>query len=477
MVFFRAYSIMEGIQLGPYRLFEKIGAGGMGEVWRAEDTKLLRPAAIKILSAKIAVDPDWKARFLREARTAASLNHPNIATIYSVDDDGTRMYIAMELVEGTSLAALIAARSLTHADVIRIGRQIAEALAVAHEKSIVHRDIKPDNIIVLQRNVKVLDFGIAKMIGPSADDSLTRGQLILGTPYYMSPEQALGKKIDTKTDIFSLGVVMYEALTGKRPFQGTNVTETVLQILTKQPDFGALLSSDVPADLIAIVTRCLQKAPAERFSADDLTEALSNLPHGQRLQTREQVVPTIALHPHRPGGDVRHTPTAPQRAVTMPPQPPSARQPTQPGPYPNMTPLPQVRPGEMQRPPGGGNRRALVTDDDAVTREILGAILRQNGVPYDEAANGAEAIKQIKQHRYGIIFLDLMMPRIDGWGVLDFIRSKGKIEDTKIYVLTAYREQRLSTADQEVVAGLIYKPIEEAEIDRIVQKSLVSRAS
>lgn len=142
-----------------------------------------------------------------------------------------------------------------------------------------------------------------------------------------------------------------------------------------------------------------------------------------------------------------------------------------------MTPLPQVRPGEMQRPPGGGNRRALVTDDDAVTREILGAILRQNGVPYDEAANGAEAIKQIKQHRYGIIFLDLMMPRIDGWGVLDFIRSKGKIEDTKIYVLTAYREQRLSTADQEVVAGLIYKPIEETEIDRIVQKSLVSRAS
>lgn len=455
---------MEGIQLGPYRLFEKIGAGGMGEVWRAEDTRLLRPAAIKILSEKIAVDPDWKARFLREARTAASLNHPNIATIYTVDDDGTRMYIAMELVEGTSLAALIAARSLTTNDIIRISRQIAEALAVAHEKSIVHRDIKPDNVIVLQRNVKVLDFGIAKMIGPSADDSLTRGQLILGTPYYMSPEQALGKKIDTRTDIFSLGVLMYEAITGKRPFQGTNVTETVLQILTKQPDFGALLSADVPAELVAIVTRCLQKAPADRLSADDLTEALAGMSHG-RLQTREQVVPTMAIPAHKPITESprSRTPTAPQRPVTMPPQPPPVRSP--------------VQSNEVQRPSGKGHRRALVTDDDAVTREILASILRQNGVPYDEAVNGAEAIKQIKQHQYGIIFLDLMMPRIDGWGVLDFIRSKGKIEDTKIYVLTAYREQRLSTADQEVVAGMIYKPIEEGEIDRIVQKSLVSRAS
>ena len=474
MVFFVVLT-MEGLQLGPYRLFERIGAGGMGEVWRAEDTRLLRPAAIKILSEKIAVDPDWKARFLREARTAASLNHPNIATIYTVDDDGTRMYIAMELVEGTSLAGLIAARSLKNQDIIRIGRQIAEALAVAHDKSIVHRDIKPDNVIVLQRNVKVLDFGIAKMIGPSGEDSLTKGQLILGTPYYMSPEQALGKKIDTKTDIFSLGVVMFEMLTGKRPFQGSNVTETVLQILTKQPDYSALLSAEVSPDLISVVTRCLQKAPADRLSAEDLTEALADLSHSRRM-TREEVVPTMALPQTSSQSQPGHTATAPQRPPTFPGHTAGTGSSTH-SRTSQAAPPPPQRLEEVQRPSGRGNRRALVTDDDAVTREILGAILRQNGVPYDEAANGAEAIKQIKQNQYGIIFLDLMMPRIDGWGVLDFIRSKSKIEDTKIYVLTAYREQRLSTADQEVVAGMIYKPIEEGEIDRIVQKSLVSRAS
>ena len=448
------------MQLGPYRLVEKLGAGGMGEVWRAEDTRLLRPAAIKILSEKIASDPDWKARFLREARTAASLNHPNIATIYAVDDDGgNTMYIAMELVEGTSLAGLIAARSLSTPDVIRIGRQTAEALAAAHEKSIVHRDIKPDNIIVLQRTVKVLDFGIAKMIGPSADDSLTRGQLILGTPYYMSPEQALGKKIDTRTDIFSLGVVMYESLTGKRPFQGANVTETVLQILTKQPDFGALLGADIPAPFVAIVTRCLQKAPADRYSAEDLVDALSLLPQA-RMGTREQQIPTLAMH-----------------AAAEPTPAPTPIQPQfkRPGTVPGTTPAPP-RPAEPVTAPKGNARRALVADDDAVTREILGSILRQSGVPYDEAANGAEAIKQLKQKEYGVLFLDLLMPRIDGWGVLDFLRSTRRSGDLKTYVLTAYREQRLSAADQEMVAGMLYKPLQQAEIDKIVQHAAFVRA-
>ena len=453
------------MQLGPYRLVEKLGAGGMGEVWRAEDTRLLRPAAIKILSEKIASDPDWKARFLREARTAASLNHPNIATIYAVDDDGgNQMYIAMELVEGTSLAGLIAARSLSTADVIRIGRQTAEALAAAHEKSIVHRDIKPDNIIVLQRTVKVLDFGIAKMIGPSADDSLTRGQLILGTPYYMSPEQALGKKIDTRTDIFSLGVVMFEALTGKRPFQGANVTETVLQILTKQPDYAALLSADIPAQFVAIITRCLQKAPADRYSADDLVDALAQLPQGARMPTREQQIPTVAFH----------APVEPTPAPT-PIHPQLTRPASNFGSGSTSTPAPPL-PAEPAAAARGNARRALIADDDAVTREILGSVLRQSGVPYDEAPNGAEAIKQLKQRDYGVLFLDLLIPRIDGWGVLDFIRSSRRSSDLKTYVLTAYREQRLSAADQEIVAGMLYKPLQQAEIDRIVQTAAFARA-
>ena len=450
------------MQLGPYRLVDRLGAGGMGEVWRAEDTRLLRPAAIKILSEKIASDPDWKARFLREARTAASLNHPNIATIYAVDEHESTMYIAMELVIGTSLSDLIASRTMTPADIVRISRQTAEALAAAHEKQIVHRDIKPDNIIVLQRTIKVLDFGIAKMVGPTADDSLTRGQLILGTPYYMSPEQALGKKIDTRTDIFSLGVVMFEMLTGTRPFQGSNVTETVLQILTKPtPDLKTLASAASP-QLLTIVEKCLQKQPGDRYSADDLADALTMVPDAgvSRLPTREQAIPTVAM---------------PHPAAT--PQPTPIRTGASPGSY---APAPSTPPPPVQPRPSDAIarnvQRALVTDDDAVTREILCSVLRQKGVPYDEAVNGAEAIKKLKQQQYGVVFLDLLMPRIDGWGVLDFIRSKGR-GDSQIYILTAFREQRLSTADQEMVAGMIHKPIDEAEIDRVLQKAATARAS
>ena len=454
------------MQLGPYRLIDRLGAGGMGEVWRAEDIRLLRPAAVKILSEKIASDPDWKARFLREARTAASLNHPNIATIYTVDEHESTMYIAMELVIGSSLADLIAARSMTAGDVVRIARQTAEALAAAHDKQIVHRDIKPDNIIVLQRAIKVLDFGIAKMIGPSADDSLTRGQMILGTPYYMSPEQALGKKFDTRTDVFSLGVVMFEALTGQRPFQGANVTETVLQILTKPTPEIRPLNGPASPQLVRIIQKCLEKQPADRYSADQLADALADVPDAApgRLLTREQATPTLALPDNRP----EPTPTRPRSA---PLQPPVSRVPTQPQGPPPVT---QSRAAEgMARSIG----RALVTEDDAVTREILGAVLRQKGIPYDEAVNGAEAIKQLKQHQYGIIFLDLLMPRIDGWGVLDFVRSKGRGE-AKIYIMTAFREQRLSAADQEIVTGILYKPIDEVEIDRALQKAAsAARAS
>jgi serine/threonine protein kinase/ActR/RegA family two-component response regulator len=450
----------------------------MGEVWRAEDMRLLRPAAVKILSQKIASDPDWKARFLREARTAASLNHPNIATIYTVDEHESTMYIAMELVLGTSLADLVAARSLTPADIVRIARQTAEALAVAHEKQIVHRDIKPDNIIVLQRTIKVLDFGIAKMIGPSADDSLTRGQLILGTPYYMSPEQALGKKIDTKTDVFSLGVVMFEALTGQRPFQGSNVTETVLQILTKPtPDLQALVPAASP-ELLRIVAKCLEKQPADRYSAEQLADALMDVPDASagRMPTREQSIPTMALPNHRPEPTPIQAPTPLQYQPPAPYQPQQvpASQQYQPPQHQQQYQAPAVRPPDAAI--AQNVRRALVTDDDAVTREILCSVLRQKGVQYDEAINGAEAIKLLKQNQYGIVFLDLLMPRIDGWGVLDFLRSKGS-NSAKIYIMTAFREQRLSAADQEIVAGMIYKPIDQAEIDRVLQKAAAARAS
>src|SRR5207247_8142951 len=154
--------------LGTYRLISRLGAGGMGEVWRAEDTRLQRQVAIKILADHIANDPDWKARFLREARTIAQLNHPNIATIYAIEQEGDKFYIAMELIEGESLTNILARGAMDPREAVRIMRQVAEALEEAHAKGIIHRDIKPDNVMVSRRNAKVLDFGIAKQIGGTA---------------------------------------------------------------------------------------------------------------------------------------------------------------------------------------------------------------------------------------------------------------------------------------------------------------------
>ena len=266
--------------LGIYRLIAPLGAGGMGEVWKAEDTRLGRTVAIKILPAAVAAESDMMARLRREARTAAQLNHPNIATIHAFDEAEGRLYIVMEYVEGAPLSTLIRRGPMAEAEVCRIGKSVADALAEAHAKGIVHRDIKPDNIIVSGPRVKVLDFGIAKRVGNDAlsvaapnDPTAFRTQTgyIVGTPHYMSPEQALGKAVDHRTDIFSLGVMLYEAVTGRQPFHGETLTETLLKIARDEPQPAAGLSRG----LNAIVLRCLRKNPDERFaSAAELAAAL-----------------------------------------------------------------------------------------------------------------------------------------------------------------------------------------------------------
>ena len=267
--------------LGTYRLTERIGAGGMGEVWKAEDTRLGRAVAIKILPPTVAADSDAIARMRREARTAAQLNHPNIATIFSFEEADGRTFIVMELVDGDSLTRLMASRTLSEADICRIGRGVAEALAEAHEKGIVHRDVKPDNVIVRGTRVKVLDFGIAKRIGVEATNAsdptafVTQQGMILGTIHYMSPEQALGKTVDARTDLFSLGVVLYEAATGRLPFSGETITETITQIIRDEPQTARRVNPRISSGLNAIIERCLRKNRDERFpSAAALADAL-----------------------------------------------------------------------------------------------------------------------------------------------------------------------------------------------------------
>ncbi len=268
--------------LGPYRLIARVGKGGMGEVWRAEDSRLGRTVAIKVLPPSFVADVEATARLKREARTAAQLYHPSIATIHSIEQDGDHIFIVEEFVEGEPLTKVISRGGLSEAEICRIGRAVADALAEAHAKGIVHRDIKPDNIIVNGNRVKVLDFGIAKQVGiegASAADTptaafVTQQGMILGTIHYMSPEQALGKAVDGKTDVFSLGVVLYEMATGRRPFSGETITETMTQIIRDEPTEPLLVNPGISPAMNEIIRHSLRKNAAERYSAAELVTAL-----------------------------------------------------------------------------------------------------------------------------------------------------------------------------------------------------------
>jgi len=427
--------------LGTYRLINRLGVGGMGEVWRAEDTKLLRQVAIKILPEQLAGDAEWKDRFLREARMVAQLNHPNIATIYGIDQQGETLFIAMELVEGQQVSSLIADGPLPPAEAVRIAAAVADGLSEAHVKGIVHRDIKPDNILVSPRTVKVLDFGIAKNVGGTADPKLTQGGLVIGTPHYMSPEQALGRTLDARTDIFSLGVVLYEMLTGEKPFAGEAVTEILLKIVMSEPVDIARTGRDVVPALADVVRRCMKKEPAERFGdCEELRKALLAAVQQGREPVKRTDMPTSRTV--RPAGP-----------------PPIVVEPEAPKPKPPATPPPDYR--------------ALVADDDPTTRYILGGILARHSIKYDEAENGADAVKLLKSRRYGLMFLDLLMPRIDGWGVIDYMRSRRGDPLPRLFVITGVHNQKLSTADQDVVSGLLYKPIDVGEVEKVVTADLV----
>ena len=286
-------AILTGRRLGVYQVQERIGAGGMGEVYRARDTRLGRDVAIKILPAVFTSDPERLARFEREARVLASLNHPNIATIHGVEGNDVQALV-MELVDGETLAERIARGPLRVADALAIATQIADALDAAHEKGIVHRDLKPANIKITPiGTVKVLDFGLAKAAeGDVASPDLThsptisaigtRGGVILGTAAYMSPEQARGLVVDKRTDNWAFGCVLYEMLTGRAAFAGATLSDIVAAILTREPDWTQM-PADTPAAMRRVLRRCLEKDARRRLRdiADarlDLQEAAGSSP-------------------------------------------------------------------------------------------------------------------------------------------------------------------------------------------------------
>jgi Tol biopolymer transport system component len=269
--------LTSGTRVGPCTVLGPLGAGGMGEVYRATDTTLKRDVALKVLPAGFARDPDRMARFQREAEVLASFNHPNIAAIYGLAESGDVRALVLELVEGATLADRIAQGPITVDDALLIGRQIAEALEYAHERNIVHRDLKPANVKIRpDGRVKVLDFGLAKALashaachGESSEkvtSPATAAGVILGTAAYMSPEQAKGREVDCRTDTWSFGVVLLELLTGERPYRGDTISETLASIIRDEPDFTKLPES-TPSEIRRLLRRSLDKDPRRRLQA------------------------------------------------------------------------------------------------------------------------------------------------------------------------------------------------------------------
>jgi serine/threonine protein kinase/tetratricopeptide (TPR) repeat protein len=270
-----------GTTIQHYRVDERLGAGGMGEVYRGEDTRLGRPVALKFLPSSLKSDPESRARFLNEARAASMLRSPNIAVTYDIGEEDGTDFIVMEYVDGELLSSRVARGPLPVREVVEIGIQVADALDEAHSRGIVHRDIKSANLMRTERGlVKVLDFGLAKFISNVASREVTKPQMtiagmVVGTVSYMAPEQALGRPIDHRVDLFSLGVVLFELLTGRMPFEGSTPTEIIDRILHEVPPPPSRFASGVPASVDAIVARALEKDPVFRYQrASDISQDL-----------------------------------------------------------------------------------------------------------------------------------------------------------------------------------------------------------
>jgi eukaryotic-like serine/threonine-protein kinase len=278
---------MVGTTLGHYRLVQLLGRGGMGEVYLAEDTRLHRQVAVKVLARELGDDPDRRQRFEREARAVAALNHPNIVTIHSVEDSGRQIFLTLELVEGQTLGTHIPERGLPLDRLLAYAIPLTDAVGAAHQRGITHRDLKPANVMVTtDGRVKVLDFGLAKVkeAAPSPETmlpptmELTGEGRILGTAAYMSPEQAEGKPVDARSDVFSLGVMLYEMATGERPFKGETQVALISSIIKDTPSSVTDLKRDLPRELSRIVHRCLKKDPEDRYqTAKDLRNDLRAL--------------------------------------------------------------------------------------------------------------------------------------------------------------------------------------------------------
>jgi serine/threonine protein kinase/tetratricopeptide (TPR) repeat protein len=301
-------ALRSGTRFGPYEILALLGAGGMGEVYQARDARLNRVVALKFLPPDKVADPDRRRRFINEAQATSALNHPNIITIHDIAEADGAAFIVMEFVRGRTLDEIIGGRGLPVSDAIRYATEVADALAAAHAAQIIHRDLKPANVMVTEDGrVKVLDFGLAKLVdeshtGPETATMHTDVGAILGTAAYMSPEQAEGRQVDTRSDIFSFGLVLYEMLSGRRAFDRKTWVSTITAILRDEPPALATIKPDTPAWLELNVGRCLRKDPAHRFQS--MAEVKRALTSPSASKTRSEPSAPGGLEPGNPPSTV-----------------------------------------------------------------------------------------------------------------------------------------------------------------------------
>ncbi len=406
---------MPGAAVANYRIVSLLGQGGMGAVYLADDTRLGRRVALKILAPEMAADPERMQRFVQEARLASALTHPNVATIYEIGQHQDLWFLSMEYVEGQPLSERVRQGPLKTPEIVSIGLEIADALDEAHAKKIVHRDIKPANLMLTARgHVKILDFGLAKQaIASNTQETqfMTTLGVVMGTVAYMSPEQALGREVDARTDIFSLGVVLYEMATGRVPFSGANAQETMAHLLQSMPEATARFNYDVPQELDRVIRKCLEKDPGRRYqSARDLMVDLKNL--------------------DRDTGSGR----APASGV----------------------------------PPATATRlKAVVVDDEELARHLLREYLQAaQGIDVvAECANGFEAVKAISELKPDLVFLDVQMPKLDGFEVLELIGR-----EVAVVFVTAYDQYAMKAFDAHAVDYLL-KPFSQDRLEKALERA------
>jgi two-component system LytT family response regulator len=406
-----------GSNIAHYRAISRLGEGGMGAVYLADDLTLGRRVALKVLPANLAADPERMHRFVQEAKLASALTHPNVAYIYEIGEDGGLRFLAMEYVEGEPLSVRLGRGPLAFPELLSVGVQVADALDDAHSKGIVHRDIKPSNLMLTPRGyVKVLDFGLAKLDTSNRQSQISETQLmtsagvVMGTVAYMSPEQALGRDVDHRTDLFSLGVVLYEMATARLPFPGATPSETMARILGSQPDAIARFNYDIPEGLDRVVRKCLEKDRERRYqSARELHVDLKNL--------------------ERDAGS-RQAPAA--AAVAAP-----------------------------------RKLAAVIVDDEELARALLREYLG-SGPDIEivaECANGFEAVKAIAEKKPDLVFLDIQMPKLDGFEVLELIGP-----NVAVVFVTAYDQYAMRAFDEHAVDYLL-KPFSLERFQKALERA------